>query len=135
MRTVVKKEKVVLPELSFIINGVLFKVRKELGQYKTERQYCDGIEWELKRIGLNHHREKFLPPSFENEARGRNKVDFLIEDKIILEVKAKPFITKEDYYQVKRYLEALKVELAILVNMRRYYVQPKRILNSLNFRL
>jgi len=62
--------------------------------------------------------------------RGRNKVDFLIEEKIILEVKAKPYITKSDYYQVRRYLEALGKKLAIIVNMRRYYINPKRVLNS-----
>ena len=129
MQTVVKKNKVLHSELSYTVNGALFKVRRELGQFKTEQQYCDAIEHELKSLGISHQREKVLPQSFESEARGRSKVDFLIENKIILEVKAKPFVTKEDYYQVKRYLSVLNLELGILVNMRRHYVQPKRILN------
>lgn len=130
MKTVIQKDKVILPELSFTINGLLFKVRKELGQFKTEQQYCDAIEVELKSSGLKYEREKILPPSFASEAKGRNKIDFLIEEKILLEVKGKQFVTKEDYYQVQRYLSALDLELGILVNMRRYYVQPKRILRS-----
>lgn len=133
MRTVIKPEKVIYPELSYKLNGVLFKVRKDLGQFCNERQYCDAIETELQRLGIAYEREKVLPASFQGEREGRNKIDFLIEDKIILEVKAKQFAGKEDYYQLKRYLEAFKLELGILVNMRRYYIQPKRVLNVRKF--
>ena len=46
--------------------------------------------------------------TFDNKKIGGiHKIDFLIEGKIILELKAKHFITKEDYYQVKRYLQSL----------------------------
>jgi GxxExxY protein len=103
---------------------------KELGRFRNEKQYCDAIEKILKDEEMKYEREKILTPSFNGEFKKRNKIDFLIEDKIILEIKAKPFITKEDYYQTKRYLISLNKKLAILVNMRRYYVNPKRILNS-----
>lgn len=122
--------KVVYPDLSYRINGILFRVRKQLGRFRNEKQYCDAIEVALKEAGIYYEREKVLPPSFEGEAGGRNRVDFLIEDKMVLEIKAKPFLTKNDYYQTQRYLVALEKKLALLVNMRRYYVNPKRILNS-----
>lgn len=120
---------VIYPELSYKISGILFGVRENLGRYKNEKQYCDAIEEELKKNNINYEREKILPESFDGEQKGRNKVDFLIDDKIILEIKAKPFVTKEDYYQIRRYLDCLGKKLGILVNMRRYYVSPKRILN------
>ncbi len=120
---------VIYPELSYKISGILFKVRKDLGRFRNEKQYCDAIEEELKKNSLNHEREKILQESFDGEQKGRNKVDFLIDDKIILEIKAKPFVTKEDYYQTRRYLDCLGKKLGTLVNMRRYYVSPKRILN------
>lgn len=126
----IRTNNVVYPELSYRINGILFKVRKDLGQFKNEKQYCDAIEEELKRANIKYEREKRLDISFNGERPCRNIVDFLISDKIILEVKAKPFITKSDYYQTRRYLGALNKKLAILVNMRRYCVNPKRILNS-----
>ncbi len=72
-----------------------------------------------------------MPPSFVNEFKGRNKIDFIIDDKIILETKAKRIITNEDYYQIKRYLIAFDKKLGILVNFRKKYITPKRILNSL----
>ena len=75
-------------------------------------------------------RERILPQSFIGEKSGRNKVDFLIENKVILEIKSRRIITKEDYYQVRRYLETLKLKLGIIVNFRNLYLRPKRILNS-----
>lgn len=121
---------IIYSELSFKVNGILFGVRKVLGRYKNEQQYCDAIEEELKKNKISYEREKILPESFDGELKGRNKVDFLIEDKIILEIKAKPFVTKEDYFQVRRYLDCFGKKLGILANMRKYYVNPKRILNS-----
>jgi len=122
--------KIVHPDISYKVNGILFKVRKELGRFRNEKQYCDAIEGYLKKDSVPYEREKILAISFESESPRRNKVDFLIDDKIVLEVKSKPFITKEDYNQTMRYLCSLDKKLAILVNMRRYYIQPKRVLNS-----
>ncbi len=129
MRTVKKNVEVVYPELSYTVSGILFDVRKELGRDCNEKQYCDAIEAKLKEKGIKYEREKTLPISLEGESRGRNQVDFLIEGKIILEVKSKPFITKNDYYQTRRYLKASGLRLAIVANMRRYYIHPKRVLN------
>ena len=126
----IKKSKLIYQELSYKINGILFGVANELGLYKNEKQYCDAIERFLKVAGINYEREKILPVSFNGERSGRNKVDFLIEERIILEVKAKPFVTRQDYYQTRRYLGALSKKLGILVNMRRYALAPKRVLNS-----
>ena len=57
-------------------------------------------------------------------------VDFIVENKIILEFKAKDFITKEDYFQTKRYLVTLNLKLALLINFRQKRLAPKRILNK-----
>lgn len=123
-------DKIIYPDLSYKITGIIFKVQNELGKYLNEKQYDDAIENELKKSNLRYEREKDLPASFEGEQKGKNTVDFLIEEKIILEVKAKRIIEKEDYYQVKRYLKALNKKLGILVNFRDRYLKPRRILNS-----
>jgi len=123
------EEKILYKELSYKVNGILFKVRKLLGRYKNEKQYCDAIEEELKREKIKYEREKIL----ENPVKGstfRSKLDFIIEDTIVLEVKAKTFITNEDYFQVRRYLSDLHLRLGIIANMRQYNVLPKRVINS-----
>lgn len=122
--------KIIYPELSFEINGILFKTHNTLGKCCSEGEYADFVEKLLKESKLKYEREKILPPIFDGEKSGRNKVDFLIEDKIVLELKSKKIILKDDYYQVKRYLNALNKKLGILVNFRSSYIYPKRILNS-----
>ena len=124
-------QKLIYPELSYKITGILFAVHNELGRSRSEKQYGDAIENYLKIYEIVYEREKILPPSFSGEKAGRNKVDFLIEDKIILEIKNKPIIINEDYRQLNRYLVSLGKKLGLLINFRQRYLRPKRILNSL----
>ena len=125
-----KSSKLIHPELSYRITGVLFAVHNELDRFCNEKQYADAIEGRLKELKIEYEREKILPLSFKFEKEGRNKVDFLIDNKIILEIKAKRLLLKEDYYQVRRYLSALNKKLGLLVNFRDKYIKPRRILNS-----
>jgi len=48
---------------------------------------------------------------------------------LLLDIKSKPFITKEDYYQMRRYLKLCNLELGLIVNFRNKFLAPKRILN------
>lgn len=121
----------IYPELSYKINGSLFETHNELGRYCNEKQYGDGIEKYFIKNRINYEREKILLPSFGGEKNNRNKVDFLVEGEIILEVKAKRFLEKEDYYQIKRYLTSANKKLGLLVNFRDNHLKPKRILNAL----
>lgn len=59
-----------------------------------------------------------------------NKADFLIASKIVIDFKAKKFVTKEDYMQMQRYLHGANLELGLIVNFRGTYLKPKRVLNS-----
>lgn len=66
------KIKLVYPELSFKVNGILFKVKKDLGGFKSEKQYCDAIEAGLKVENIKYEREKVLSTSFIGESSNRN---------------------------------------------------------------
>jgi GxxExxY protein len=55
--------------------------------------------------------------------------DFIVWDLIVLEFKAKPFLQREDFEQVQRYLQQTNLKLGILVNFRAKYLKPQRILN------
>lgn len=121
---------VVYPELSYKLNGILFMCHNNLGRYRTEKEYGDFLEKALKDHSIVFEREKALPPSFEGEQPRRNIVDFLIENKIILDLKAKLIISKDDYFQMQRYLKAFNCRLGIIVNFRQKYLRPKRIINK-----
>jgi len=127
---IANKEKIIHPELSYKINGILFTVQNNLGRFCNEKQYGDATEKLLTENNIKYEREKKLPKLFDGEQDGRNIADFLIENSILLELKAKRIIGREDYYQVRRYLGSLKLKLGILVNFRDRYLKPHRILNS-----
>jgi len=122
--------RLIYPDLSYTINGVLFKIHNQLGRFRTEKDYGDAIEVELRNKKIIYEREKRLPASFAGEKEVRHRVDFLIENKIILEIKTKRFLTREDYYQIRRYLSVLRIKLGLLVNFQSKYLKIKRVINS-----
>lgn len=109
---------------------MLFKIHKELGRFRNEKQYADYFEELLKKEKIKYEREYRFIDNKYGQDQVRCICDFIIDRKVILEFKAKNFITKEDYYQAKRYLITLNLQLALLVNFRQYRLAPKRVLNS-----
>ncbi|MFI5205868.1 MAG: GxxExxY protein, partial [Candidatus Paceibacterales bacterium] len=124
-----KKVVLIYPDLSYKISGVLFKVHNKLGRFFREIQYGDLLEIELKNAGLVFEREKVLPIQDISENNQSNKVDFLIENKILLDIKAKKFVTKEDHFQMQRYLTCSNLKLGFIANFRNTYVKPQRVIN------
>lgn len=123
------KNNLVYAGLSYKITGLLFEVHNELGIYCNEKQYADLFEAKLRENNYKHEREKILPESFQGEKFGRNRIDFIIEDKVVIEFKYKRVINKQDFYQLMRYLVALNKKLGFIVNFRAKYLTPKRVLN------
>jgi GxxExxY protein len=126
------KNKILFPELSYEITGLCFRIHKELGRFRSEGSYGDALEVLLKERNIQYQRELPINPSFEGEANRRNIVDFLIEDKIILELKAKQYVSREEYAQTKRYLTASGKQLGIIINFGQKFLVPKRILHGIS---
>ena len=77
-----KNQKLIYPELSYTLTGLCFEAHNTLGRYAREIQYGNCIEEKLKTANIPHKRE------FRVGDTG-NVLDFLIDDKIVLEIKAK----------------------------------------------
>lgn len=114
-------EKVLHPELSYKITGILFDVHNELGPYAREKQYGDLIEKKLKESKIPYKREVSI-------GDGGNILDFIVNEKMILELKAIRILTRENYRQIQNYLQQTKLDLGLLVNFRSKYVKPSRII-------
>lgn len=124
------EDKVIYKDLSYKITGLLFRVHRELGRFRNEKQYADYFEKLLKDEDIKYQREYGFKDSQYGKDKTRCICDFVVEDKIILEFKSANFISKNDYYQAKRYLITLNLKLAIIINFRQYRLSPKRVLNS-----
>ena len=129
-----KNKSILYPELSYKLYNLFFKTHNELGRFRNEKQYCDYFEYLLRENKLGYVREFELLISFNGEKKRRNIVDFIIEDKIIIDFKTKTIITKEDYFQMQRYLISAGKELGIIVNFRQKSIKPKRVLNTSLFK-
>jgi len=114
-------EKVLYPELSYLITGILFSVHNELGQYAREKQYGDLIEKKLKESKVSYKRELGI-------ANSGNILDFIINNEIVLELKSTIAISREHYRQIQNYLQQTGLDLGILVNFRSKYIKPQRII-------
>ena len=125
-----KKKELIYPELSYQLNGILFMCHNKLGRYRSEKEYGDFLEKAFKNYNIDFEREKSIPPFFKGEQPRRNIVDFVIDNKILLELKTKLIISKDDYFQMQRYLEAYNYKLGVIANFRQKYLRPKRIVNK-----
>lgn len=117
---------ILYPELSYDIFGILFEVHNNIGRYAKEIQYSNLLEKILLTNNINCKRELTIGDS-------QNRIDFLIDDKIILEIKAKQSLQGKDYTQLQRYLQEGTIDLGILVNFRQRYLSPKRIIRITNW--
>ena len=124
-----KKPVIVYPELSYQVTGLLFEVHNSLGKYAKEKQYGDAIENLLKVRQISYEREKPLPLELVENNR-TNLADFVIDEKILLEMKAKDVVLKEYYFQTQRYLQAGGYKLGLIVNFRNKYLRPIRVIRA-----
>lgn len=122
--------KIIYKDLSYKIVGLCFETHDILGRFCKEKQYCDVLEELFKRENIKYKREKDLSMLLGEKKIGGCRVDFIIDGKILLDAKAKNYITKEDYRQMKRYLAITGLKLCIIINFRDITLKPKRILNS-----
>lgn len=125
-----KKDKVIYPELSYRIVGCLFEVYKELGSNHKEKFYQKAIRREFESKKIKFQEQLPIKLNYKGKAIGINFLDFLIEDKIILEIKTGRFFRKNHFEQVLDYLKSSNLKLGIIANFKKDGVQCYRILND-----
>lgn len=123
------RDKVIHKELSYKIVGVAFDVYNSLGPGHHEKYYHRGFALGLQEGGLSFKREVLVPLRFKDKSVGRYYLDFLVEDKIIVELKRGDYFSKKNIDQVNAYLKSTGLQLAILINFTSTGVKFMRLLN------
>lgn len=102
---------------AYMIIGVCMEVHKQLGRGFLEAVYQDAVHHELKLRGLNFEREKKFEITYKDVLLSHYYIaDFVIDNKIILEIKAQEGAIESHYKQVINYLAITNYKLGLLVN-------------------
>lgn len=112
------------------IIGASMEVHKILGNGFQEVIYQRALEIEMANIGLSFLREYEMDIYYKDNRIGGRRVDFFVEDCIMVELKA--LINLEDVHlaQAMNYLEAYNVEIGLLINFGAKSLQFKRVHNN-----
>ena len=106
-------------ELTDLILKAFFDVYNELGYGFLEKVYQNSLYIELKSKGLKVEAQRQVKVNFKGFEVGEYYPDLIIEDKIILELKAAECIVEEHENQLINYLRATNIEVGLLLNFGR----------------
>ena len=121
-------------ELSYIIRRCIFNVYNTLVPGLLESVYQKILVYELQENGLNIKSELLLPVKYNNKLFDINfRIDILVEDKVILELKSVKSIEDIHYKQLYTYLKLSNKKLGLLVNFNTTNILDgiKRVVNNL----
>ncbi len=134
MQEKINSNKIIYKELSYQIVGILFEVYNDLGYGYQEKYYEKAIEKYFIAAKLKFKRQAPYKIAVKDEVIGRYYLDFIVEDKIVLEIKKGNYFSKRNIEQVKGYLKATGMKLAILANFTPSGVKFLRVLNPANLK-
>lgn len=120
-------------ELTGEILKLYYEVYNELGYGFLERVYQNALFYELKSNGFKVEAQKRIPVYYKNMIIGDYFADLIVNDSVILELKAVESLTKEHHYQIINYLRGTECEVGLVLNfgrkvqfMRRVYENYKK---------
>jgi len=116
-------------ELSFKLTGLIYEIDNSIGCGHSEKIYGDALEQLLKREDINYVREVYFPIILEGKLIKKEFFDFLIDDKIIIELKISDKNYKNVCSQIFTYLKSSGKKLGLVFRITHSGVRVKRIPN------
>jgi GxxExxY protein len=116
-------------DLSYAIVGFIYQIDNHLGYGHEEKVYADVFEKILQKENVKYKRELYCPVIFEGEVISRRFLDFLIDDKIIVEIKVGNYRYKSVCSQLFEYLRNNNIKLGLIARFSKHGVDVKRIVN------
>lgn len=104
-------------ELSYIIRRCIFNVYNNLGPGLLESVYEAALSYELSKTGIHHSVQVSLPVYYDSmKLKPGFRMDILVEDKVIIEIKSVEHLLDVHHKQLITYLKLSKLKLGLLVN-------------------
>ena len=104
-------------DITFEIRGAIYDVYKELGPGMLESVYEEALCFELERRGLAIDRQKQVPINYKgNVLKTELRLDLLVEDEVIVELKSVEEMKKVFSKQLLTYLRLMNKKVGLLVN-------------------
>jgi len=121
-------------DITHKIIGAAMKVHSTLGNGFQEVIYQRALAIEMAKQGLSFQRELEKQIYYDGQEIGARRVDFLVEDKVMVELKALTALEDVHLAQGINYLEAYKLEVGLLLNFGAKSLEYRRLIKSLNRR-
>ncbi|HET6528478.1 MAG TPA: GxxExxY protein [Balneolaceae bacterium] len=117
-------------DITGAVIGSAMKVHSALGNGFPEVIYQRSLAIEFQEQNISYEREYSTPLFYKGKPVGKRRVDFLIEDKVLVELKAVSEINETHFNQVLNYLKAYQLEIGLLLNFGENSLKFKRFINS-----
>lgn len=115
-------------DLTYQIIGAAYEVHKELGPVHKEIIYHRALAAELKNRKIPFSEEQSIEVKYKGNSIGIYKPDFIIDDKVVLEIKVTQVMTKAMQDQAYYYVKGTKYKLVLLINFGAHKVGVKRLI-------
>ena len=114
-------------EASYGIIGAAYKVSRSLGSGFLEKVYENALCWELRKAGLAVDQQRPIPVHYDGRVVGDYVPDLVVNEVVVVEIKAIPALERIHRAQCVNYLRATGLTLALLLNFGRPRLQVARV--------
>jgi len=125
----IEKKDLIYPDLSYEIIGCAYDVFNSIGGGHKEIVYQRAMSLSLKGKNITYTEQQYYPVKFKDQVVGKNFFDFLVDEKIVVELKSSTRFNKAHFEQVLNYLNLSNIKLALLISFDQGGVNCKRVVN------
>lgn len=119
-----------LNDLSRRIIGIAIEVHKKLGPGFREKIYEEALLKEFETSNIEFAKEKVVRVDYDGQSLGNQRIDLLVDDEVILEIKACTKIIPIHRDQVISYLKTANKKLGLILNFGRSKLEIKRVVHN-----
>ena len=116
-------------ELSNQLIGAAIQVHKELGPGFLESIYEQALKVELSESGLSFDSQKEIKVQYSGVEVGVHRLDLIVEEEIIVELKAVKELADIHFAQLRSYLKATGIKVGLLLNFSKPTLEVRRVVN------